>query len=276
MYVDKINGDYSEERQMMDIIIPETDKTELNAALIIHGGGWFAGDKSGHEGDLLRYSNPSHPSGGLITASMNYRMLDNQGADSYEDMLTDITNALLKMKQVAFECDKSIKKVFLTGESAGAHLSLLYTLKNQKTSPIEIAFAASRCGPTVFANYEYYVKSEDVFGLSIGTLIGYLIGDKVEITLENAEDYTDKLAAVSPVSYVNEASPPLILAHGAVDTLVPVINAHKMNEEYTKHGKQQEIKVFIFPNSGHELGRDPDKNEEYYKEINNYIEKYFA
>ena len=109
----------NDERQKLDLFIHEKIKSECGPLLLIHGGGWQAGDKTHHHPDAEYFCNK-----GYISASMNYRYVDE--SITVYDELDDVASALEKIKNKCAEKGFAIEKVILSGGSAGAHLSLMY------------------------------------------------------------------------------------------------------------------------------------------------------
>lgn len=109
--------------QKMDIYLPP-GRSSLHTPLILllHGGGWIAGDKSGA---FLFYEINALTNRGYAVANINYRnALEN--SNKYPVQLYDIGGAItfLADRQESFAINCS--KIALFGRSAGAHLAMLY------------------------------------------------------------------------------------------------------------------------------------------------------
>lgn len=142
-------------RRNFDVYLPDPNVFPKEdglypVAVWIHGGRWEDGDK----GDILfgpGYPGPSNPLGGyyyngssrpmrdILTAngwvviSMNYRLSKIHGAESanrfqFPDHLDDIRLALSYIKANANTWNVDIRKLLMTGHSAGAYLSMLVSL----------------------------------------------------------------------------------------------------------------------------------------------------
>ena len=243
------------ERQQVDIVLPNNaGGSTRGVVFFIHGGAWVGGDKKDFNDYLKKTAKL-----GYVAAALNYRYISD---DSHcGEILDDIDAALEKVKEVAGSKNITVEKALLTGISAGAHLALLYSYSRAETAPIAPAAAVSFCGPTDLADPGY------VDGNAIGEadvmldLLSKLCGVKLtqeEYRAQNG-NYNAWIAAiekVSPVSYVTAACVPTVIAHGEKDTIVPYANAAALNELLTAEGVTHEF--VSFPNSGHELGSDPD------------------
>lgn len=72
---------------------------------------------------------------------------------------------------------------------------------------------------------------------------------------------------------INENSVPILLAYGPNNQMV---NPKAKFELLTALDENNIEHTYIeFPNSGHGLSADPDKTEEWYKTMEEYLKKYF-
>lgn len=112
-------------RQVLDIFLPSGRTASTKVVLLIPGGGWIGGDKSGFDGAASIFSDSS-----VVAFTMNYRYANPSEGVTYVEMLADIDSA------ISFICSKSDEYIFdpqdicLFGHSAGAHLALLYAYRN--------------------------------------------------------------------------------------------------------------------------------------------------
>lgn len=248
--------------QKVDIFIPKNKGGELGLMLMIHGGAWIIGDKSDYS-DACRSISSNY---GYITATMNYRLID-EGA-TCEDMLADITACLEEIKARASEKGVRIKSCALLGASAGGHLSMLYSYKNQAVSPVDISFCVSLSGPTDLTDPNFYSPENAILYTAAGGLIGV-----PEMNETDIGEYTEMLKEVSPLSYVRSDVPATLFCHGMKDSIVPYSNAVSLEKALADC--KAEYTFIIYPNSDHGLEADPDKSDEYYRTLVEYAEKYF-
>lgn len=235
-------------RHYLDIYLPsriELIEDAVPAFLLLHGGGWAAGDKSDFE-DMAKTINGF----GYAAVSMNYRFIQS-GAD-YLDMLDDIKNALAYIKKYGADFKINTDKIALLGGSAGAHLALLFAYKICSESPIEIAFTASLSGPTDFTDDNYFNEDYLYKDFWQNTLTG-LIGRPFDKTDE-------RLLDASPIRHIKNGIPYTILAYGRFDDIVPASNPERLAEVLNDCGTS--YRLIEFPNSGHGLENDPDKYAE--------------
>ena len=208
------------EHNTMDIYIPSEayEKEICGVVLFIHGGSWSGGDKKEEEARCRIVA-----SQGYIAASLNYTLRTAENADEYTvfQVLDEIDAALAKIKDLASKLNIEIDKAAISGYSAGAHLAMLYSFSRGNTAPLEIAFTSSMAAPADI--------SEAVWGSDMAARIGSILTGE-EITAEMVErgEAGELLSSVSPISYINENTPPTLIAHGGCDQVVPIANTESL------------------------------------------------
>ena len=233
--------------------------------MLIHGGGWIGGDKEGYEGALKTGCNEL----GYAAAAINYRYISEN--TDINDIMDDIDASLSKIREVAASKGITVNKVLLTGSSAGAHLSMLYAYSRKDTAPITPAAVVSNCGPTDLSDENFFINNdlgnEEVMSL----LFSYACGQK--FTYAERANAKEALKAVSPLYYVDENTVPTVINHGQKDTIVPYSNATAIVEKFEQYGVKYDFNSY--PNSGHELGNDPENidiaDELLFKYIKTYL-----
>jgi len=254
----------SSDAQKVDLYLPKTRAAGCTAIVVyIHGGAWTAGDKNVYDAACKKTAEQ-----GYAAVTVNYRMLG-EGA-TWVDMLSDITSALNLVKTTAAEKGITLKKAAFTGASAGGHLAMLYSFKNQYSSPIEVAFCASQCGPSDFTDIGLYENSAD--SVSLYSIVSSLINQKFDKS--TFYDFTPQLQAASPVTYITKDSPPTIVAQGEKDPIVKYTQGIEIYDTFTKAGAHCDL--ILYPNSDHGLSSDPDCSARYDKLFKEYELKYFG
>ena len=148
------------ERDNVDLCIPKgamkNKKNYTSIMLNIHGGAWVGGVKE-DAFDTCKYSSPYN----IIVATMSYTLL----CGSYEEynifrMIDEITAVIKTIKKFLMQLgfDENKLELFLSGGSAGAHLSLLYSYMI-KNPPIPIKFIINYVGP-VTLNPDYFLTTK--------------------------------------------------------------------------------------------------------------------
>jgi acetyl esterase/lipase len=201
---------------VVDLYLPPKAKNAGPKPLVmyIHGGGWVGGhtrqaaafaDFPGVLAQLARE--------GFVVASLEYRLA---GEARYPAQLQDVRAAIRFLKDNAgrYGIDKS--RVALWGGSAGGHLAALGALSCGAGGIDDKPQAAgSECvqGAVIwYGVFDFAPLVARAEGAPVG-LLGCATG---------ASCPTDKIAAVSPLTYLDATDPPFLLIHGEADKVVSV------------------------------------------------------
>lgn len=216
----------SDAHQVYDIYLPENRTSATKIMIVVHGGGWNAGDKSDINNfkDFIREKHPD-----LAVVNMNYRLAD-ENNPPYPMQTDDITAVVndLKAKQTEYQIGTDLG---FFGISAGGHLSLLWSYVFDVENKVKMV--CSFTGPTDLTAPEY-LNSEN---LVLRDLI-LQFGEEIEV-LEN----------VSPLFKVTSTSPPTLLFYGGADPLIPTSQGVELDAKLTELNVVHEFT--LYPNEGH-------------------------
>jgi acetyl esterase/lipase len=233
----------NEDRHVLEVAY-ERGKTESTpAVLFIHGGSWIGGDKS-----MMRRYRDQIVDAGYVYISMNYRFVTS-GA-TYLDMLDDISLVLQFIKDYAEDLTVDPTQIAFVGESAGAHLALLYSYRNPSVIPI--SFVMALVPPVNFTDPTYLTFGDPMTQLFLANaLMGTNVIDPQEMI---AEGYPPSWIDASPITHIDTAIQTLI-GYAGMDELIPASNMESFLEEAER--VDATVETFFFPNSGHDLANDP-------------------
>lgn len=254
------------ERNVIDIYIPEDPVSKTGFILIIHGGGWTSGDKSIHTPDTEYWSRL-----GYICGTMNYRYVCE--SVNVFDELDDVDAALKKAKEVCAQYGADIKKLLLSGGSAGAHLSLMYAYTRYSSSPLAPVAAFCCCPPTDCSTPDFLMGISGEFESWKYEVLSYCCAEKITKETLNTKAVQAALKRISPISYISDACVPCAVCHGKSDELVPYCHTLVFLDMLKKHNIRTDL--ITFQNSGHALDKDPDALIESKKLMQIYLEEYF-
>jgi len=187
--------------QVLDLYLPHQETSEKkDVFLIIHGGGWRGGNKTELTFFTLSMMQkfPDH-----IFANINYRLATATSA-GIPNQIDDIGTAIKYLEQKLNYNPRFI----LLGNSAGAHLSMLYAYHfdaQKKIKAVVNIVGPSDLSDPGFEKYQDYSFVKN-----------YLINPKAVPTKMS------KTLFASPVSWVDSASAPTLSYYGNRDQIIPL------------------------------------------------------
>jgi acetyl esterase/lipase len=235
---------------VVDIYLPPKAKAAGPKPLVmyIHGGGWVGGHTrqaaafSDFPGVLAQLARE-----GFVVASLEYRLA---GEAKFPAQLQDVRAAVRFLKDNAsrYGIDKS--RVALWGGSAGGHLA---------------ALGALSCGAAGIDDKPQSAGSECVQGAVIwygvfdfAPLVARAEGAPVGLLgcASGATCPADKIAAVSPLTYLDAKDPPFLLIHGDSDKVVSVTQSEMARDRMKAVGVP--VETIILPGIDHSfIGATP-------------------
>ncbi|MEO6005690.1 MAG: alpha/beta hydrolase [Opitutus sp.] len=174
------------------------------AVILVHGGGWNGGDKSG--GPKKGYMAPMHEPlehAGYAWFSINYRLAPKF---TYPANIEDVEAAIRWVKANAAKYHVDPKRIALSGESAGGHL-------------VELAAVRASDDTRTAAVIPFYAPCNFTADLQPGAPLrknhAQLFGR------ETFDETAQKLMRdASPLLHLKRGLPPFLLVHGTADQSV--------------------------------------------------------
>lgn len=218
---------------LLDIYIPETPiASPIPAIIFIHGGGWERSDK-GEKLCVIKFSHlATH---GFIVASINYRL---SGVAPFPAAVEDSKCAVRWLRANADKYNVDPDRIAVAGYSAGGHLAMMVGLVDETVGlegnggwqefSSRVQAVCSFYGPTDFVS-RYIEKPVSTHPTHI-KFLGGTMEEKPEI-----------YKAASPINYVTEDDPPLLLVHGELDETVPYSDSKRMYQAYQQAGLEAEL-----------------------------------
>lgn len=222
------NINYSQNRdknQVLDIFVPDTKSQSLPVIVHIHGGGWTLGDKKDVRG-YCKYL----ASKGYVTIAINYNLAPKTPHPKQEKIVLE---ALKWISSNVSKYNGNPQKIFLSGDSAGAHLATvaatictneLYAKLYSVVPPLEQKQIAGLI--LFYGVYDFNTALYSKFPLADVAYASFL-GTK---DVENNREMINK---VSPILHINSNFPKAIIISSEVDLLhnsQSVIFAQKLEE----------------------------------------------
>ena len=179
-------------------------------AILVHGGGWSAGDKSGsnHPGDGADISPWFAPltAAGFTWFSINYRLAPaHPWPACYEDVLTAIRWA--KLHATEYRGDPG--QIALVGHSAGGQLVCLAANADSAATRVQAVV-----GFAPVTDFEFELPIRHGAWPALQNLLGCPQGFTPEALA--------LLPRLSPVNHVKAGLPPFLILQGDADRTVPI------------------------------------------------------
>lgn len=216
---------------LMDIYTPEKPiTTPPPVVVMIHGGAWISGSKNDMSKLAIELANR-----GVAVANIDYRLAPKS---KWPAMIDDCQEAVLFVKRHATEYGFDSDSVGAIGGSAGAHLSLLLgsTDRGQFSGG-----AAAGSGPnarvSAIVNLFGPVDMREDFEKNTANFVS------LQVLGKKYEDAKEEQKAFSPITYFSKSSAPTYTIHGTADTLVPVKQAHRLDDALKGLGVEHEMVI---------------------------------
>ncbi len=218
-------------------------------------GGWY----SSHEGINPAFFQPLLNRGYTVFAVVH----GSNPKFNITEIVPDIHRAMRFIRHNAARYGVKPDQLGITGGSAGGHLSLTMAVKGEPgkadaKDPIDRESSAVQCvacffPPTDFLNYSQ--PGEDAVG--VGTLKNFKSGFGPRS--ETPEERQKLGQEISPIYFISSNTPPILIAHGDADKLVPIYQA----EQFMKRCKEFGVETKLLVREGKDHGwPDMVKDEE--------------
>jgi alpha-L-fucosidase 2 len=189
----------------LDAFVPE-GAGPFPAVILVHGGGWTGGDKSGGARKNA-YMVPMHSAleqAGFAWFSINYRLAPKH---RYPACIDDVETAIRWVKANAAKYRIDPRRIALSGESAGGHLVQLAMVRmDESTRLAAVVPFYGRCDLII----------DQKPGAELRTNLAALFGRNT------FDDEARRLmTAASPLLHLKRGLPPVLLVHGTADASVP-------------------------------------------------------
>ena len=242
-----------ERKLALDLYYPKTGKEKpFPVVVYTHGGGWAAGSRFNAARGSFAPLFKALTGKGIGVVSVDYRLCGKGGGTRMRDCVIDCKDAVRYLVKNSEALGVDSGQLFVFGDSAGGHLAqmLLLTSAASLTGDPDLAgvdykivAGLSWYGPCDFENMQLFNHDDrpdfrDRFGPRI-------VGDSPVSAEEKLRLYRE----MSPVRYLKEDSPPLLMIQGDQDTTIPVKHARYMGKRAKKLGAP--VETLIVRNSGH-------------------------
>jgi acetyl esterase/lipase len=220
-----------------DVFTPPDQRHDRASVLLIHGGGWSQGDRGqlrGYGIQLARH--------GFSCVACEYRLT---GEARWPAQIHDVKAALRFMRANASSLGIDSERISVSGNSAGAHLSLMLAA-TPNVPTFEGKGGHQGTGTDCAASVAIYAPTRLRVGQA-GDPIALLLGAKASRELEDS---------ASPITYAHRNFPATLLIHGNADTIVPVDASFSMYRALSDAGA--EVELHVYDGAPHAFDAAPD------------------
>ncbi len=204
----------------LDAWLPE-DGRARGAVILVHGGGWEAGDQRTYIGPWFQ----TLTAAGIPWFSIEYRLAPKF---AHPAAVEDVEKAVEWVRAHAAEFHVDPRRLVLMGESSGGHLAALATLRGK----VRVAGLVSFYGIHDIPRWKVQ-RGEMPRNISL-----YLPNASAELLKE-----------ASPITYVKRGMPPMLLVHGTADKGVPFAQSTEFCEAAKRVGARCELR--LIEDAGH-------------------------
>lgn len=210
----------------MDVYMP-SGEGPFPGVMVIHGGGWFRGDKSlfAEEAQYLAER-------GLVAFAISYRLAPE---NPFPAALEDVQTSVEFVREHSEEFNLDPDRVAALGGSAGGHLAAMLATVGEgaRNEGSRVAAAVSWSGP---------MDLEDTFQLSRNPQkVAERMSDFLDCDLVNLlEECQDVLQEASPITHVDPTDAPLFLTNAEREP-IPLQQAVSMAEALEGAGVEHRL-----------------------------------
>lgn len=208
------------------------------ACVVIHGGGWYKGNKKDMESVAARLADA-----GIAAFNVSYRLAPEH---RFPAAVHDIKDAIRWVKGNAASLGVDADRVCLIGYSAGAHLALMAGF----TQPDDGLDDTNPPAAKIFK----FQGPEQLLSLPTSLSVKAIAagGAPIDLTGGNYNEYYEKFfgqppnvipqiyIAASPITYVRKGLPPVFLYHGKHDWVVDVDQSRRLVAKLRSRGVEVE------------------------------------
>lgn len=215
-----------ERTETADLYLPGKRAKDVRspAVVIIHGGGWTAGDKAAARefniGTTLALN-------GYVAMSINYALASKDNP-TWPKNIQDCMTAVRWLRKNADRLQIDADHIGTIGGSAGGHLAAMLAVAEAKdgldpAGPYAEFSCRVRCAVPMYGAYDFTDRNELV-----------ILG-------KTREQAPEAYRAVSPIVYLNRKTPPMLVLCGTADSPGTVAQSERFAAALKKAGAEHEL-----------------------------------
>ena len=216
---------------------PEGGPVGAPVMMYIHGGGWYAGTAEESDSMAQRWAEE-----GWFVVNVNYRLADAEHA-TWDEAPADVACALTWTDRLAEEVGADTSRLTVMGDSAGGHLAMLLGW-SAAAGPIPSTCPEIGDVPVPDAVVAGYPVSniDDTYDEGAAPLPAFDPQEFTRLFLGGTpSDLPDRVLAVSPATYLGDATPATLVVQPDRDDFIPA----EGNDEVIAQAQQAGVDATI-------------------------------
>jgi acetyl esterase/lipase len=244
-------------KRAVDFAQPEGEVRDT-AIFYVHGGGWNSGAR-----DIYHYHLEHFSSKGFWCASVGYRLAPQA---KFADQMTDVMEGYDRFVRYLEEHAPGIRRIVVTGSSAGAHLASLLALMHPEQLGRKLNLAGEWRKPDacLSVNGPGTLEKWPDMNESIKNSIEQMIGAAYE-------EETDAFAKASPIRYVHEGCPEFLFFVVEHEPYFPHEYVREMSDRIVACGGKSEVVYFEGAKHGFFYGLRSDIQQRALKRMEQFL-----
>ena len=191
-----------------------------------------------------------------VVASINYRL---SGEAPHLAGIIDCKTALRYLKAHAAEYHIDTEKIAVAGDSSGGHYALMVALSAGNPDFEDLTRGNPEQASDVACAVVWY-PATDLSETMRTVRDGEYTGFGADFAWSNIERYAGKkiedvnddvLVSASPMQYVTEDMPPILLQHGNADTICPIDQSRRLYQKIIETAREEKAAFDILEGAEH-------------------------
>lgn len=234
----------------LDILEP-TEKSNHIGLILVSSGSWNSRKSDIVEEEENRRQK-DHWTQGLLKGGFTLFVVRHGSSPRYAvpEMTPDILRSVRFVRANAARFSINADRIGITSGSSGGHLALMAATQGDDGNP-DAKDPIERVSSRTQAIVAWFPPTDLInwIGPNSYTLIALTRPDLFERMLGKINDLEVQLREISPINFVSQVAPPLLLIHGDADKTVPLHQSKLMKAKYEELGLK--VKLVIQPGGGH-------------------------
>lgn len=233
----------------LDVLQPEQNRNGIGI-VVVSSGSWKS-SKSNLE-EKVAEMRRDHWGMGLLHYGFTVFVVRHGSGPRFQvpEMIEDVRRSVRFVRMKAADYGIDPDRIGITSGSSGGHLALMVGVTGDDGNP-DAKDPVERVSSRVHSIVAWFPPTDMI---NWGGTDGYKMIEMVRPDLfkemfGTITDLTAQLKSVSPLYFVTEDDPPLLLIHGDSDKTVPVQQSEIMKAKYEEVGLP--VKLIVQPGGGH-------------------------